>query len=210
MATKRKVPEEKAASIDQAIETGNALTEGDIYRLERYARWRISVIGAAADDRDYLSLLSEAFQQTLDGTRTWNTSRTFVQHLENSMQSISGNWAGKYRTQMKLGRDRIVSDMDSRIDLVESDAVAVDPSIAEEEETQFEVWLQAIRSLFDDDPIASVIIAGLEDGLSGKEIREILDNMEETPYRSKVRWIQRKLKAAGFRTPTASQKGPRS
>jgi hypothetical protein len=210
VATKRKVPEEKAASIDQAIAAGNALTEAEIYQLERYAGWRISAIGAAADGRDYLSLLGEAFQQTLDGTRTWNLDKTFIQHLENSMQSISGNWAGKYRTQLKHGRDRIVSDTDSRIDLVESDAVAVDPTIAEEQEAEFEARLKTIRDVFDDDPVASVIMAGLEDGLSGKEIRAILDDMEETPYRTKVRWMQRKLKAEGFRTPTTSQKGQRS
>ena len=208
MATKRKVPEAKAASIDFVMAAVEALTEKDIYRLERFARGRIWIIKGAADGRDALDLLGQAYQQTLEGQRTWNTDETFVQYLENTMQSISGNWAGVYKTQMKNGRDRIVSDKDSRTDLIETIA-SVDPVAVAEEEARYEERLQAIRTLFDDDAVASVIVAGWEDGLEGGEIRAILDNMEETPYRSKVRWMQRKLTAAGYRQPTATQKGPR-
>jgi len=204
VATKRKVPEEKAASIEQVIEAGNRLTDRDIRELEQFARIRIWRIKGAADGRDHLALLAEAFELTLDGSRTWNTGLTFVKHLENTMQSISGNWTGKYKTQMEAGRDRIVSDKDSRTDMIESAAGAVDPvALAASEER-----LQAIRALFDDDATAAVIIAGWEDGLSGRDIMAILDGMDEKTYRSKVRWIQRNLIAAGHRRPTATQKGP--
>lgn len=202
MATKRSVPQEKAASIDEVIAAGDALTGDDIYQLEEYAQIRIARIGKAADGRDCLELLDEAFRLTLQGNRVWNKDRSFVQHLKNTMQSISGHWVEKFSTELKDGRDRIRTDRDSRTDMTTSPAGAVSADPLDDSEER----VAAIHRLFADDPVAGMIVEGWEDGLTGPELKQILE-LDEKAYRTKVRWIQRRLIAAGYRRPTARKEG---
>lgn len=203
MVTKRTVPEELAASVDEAAAASDALASEDLLQLYVYGRFRIARIGKAADDRDHMALLSEALNRTLEGRRTWNKKHSFVQHLKNTMQSISGHWVEKFVSELN-GRERIRTDLDSRTDLADNAAGTVDfdPFVDSDER------LAAVRALFDDDAEAAVIVGGWEDGLKGPELKLIL-GWDEKTYRSKARWIQRKLIAAGHRRPTATQKGPR-
>jgi len=202
VATKRTVPTELAASVDEAAAASEALTEEEMLQLYLYGRFRIARIGKAADDRNEMALLGEALNRTLEGMRTWNKKHSFVQHLKNTMQSISGHWVEKFVLELK-GRERIRTYPDSRTDVTKGTdgAVDYDPFVDADER------LPAARALFNDDAEASVIIGGWEDGLKGPEVRQIL-GWEEKRYRTKVRWIQRKLIAAGYRRPTATQKGP--
>jgi hypothetical protein len=203
VATKRTVPEELAASVDEAAAASDALAPEDLLQLYLYGRFRIARIGKAADDRDHMALLSEALNRTLEGRRTWNKKHSFVQHLKNTMQSISGHWVEKFVSELN-GRQKIRTDLDSRTDLADSAAGAVDfdPFVDSDER------LAAVRALFDDDAEAAVIVGGWEDGLKGPELKQIL-GWDEKTYRTKARWIQRKLIAAGHRRPTATQKGQR-
>jgi hypothetical protein len=203
VATKRIVPEELAASVDEAAAASDALAPEDLLQLYLYGRFRIARIGKAADDRDHMALLSEALNRTLEGRRTWNKKHSFVQHLKNTMQSISGHWVEKFVSELN-GREKIRTDLDSRTDLADSAAGTVDfdPFVDSDER------LAAVRALFDDDAEAAVIVGGWEDGLKGPELKQIL-GWDERTYRSKARWIQRTLIAAGHRRPTATQKGPR-
>jgi hypothetical protein len=203
VGTKRTVPEDLAASVDESSAASDALTEDDLLQLYLYGRLRITRIGKAADDRDHMALLGEALNRTLEGKRRWNKKLSFVQHLKNTMQSISGHWVEKFVSELK-GREKIRTDLDSCTDLMDSaeSAASFDPFGDSDER------LPAVRALFNDDAEAAVIVGGWEDGLKGPELKQIL-GWEEKAYRTKVRWIQRKLIAAGYRRPTATQKGPR-
>ncbi len=203
MATKRTVPEELAASVDEAVAASDALAPEDLLQLYLYGRLRIARIGKAADDRDHMALLSDALNRTLEGKRTWNKKHSFVQHLKNTMQSISGHWVEKFVSELN-GREKIRTDLDSRTDLADSAPGAVDFDPFDDSDER----LAAVRALFAADAVPSVIVGGSEDGLKGPELKEIL-GWEEKAYRTKARWIQRKLIAAGHRRPTATQKGPR-
>jgi hypothetical protein len=202
VATKRSVPEEKAASTDDAIAASEKLTPDDIAELEEYAELRIARIGKAADGRDANDLLGEAFRLTLAGTRTWNRDKTFVQHLKNTMQSVSGHWTEKFVTELRQGRKYIQTRKDARTDMADSTAGAVWEDPLEDSEDR----VAAIYGVLADDPVAVTIVEGWADNLTGPELKELLE-LEETAYRTKARWIHRRLAAAGYR-PRSTKKGP--
>ena len=202
MATKRTVPEDKAASVEESAAAAAALTDDNILELYLYGEFRIARIGKAADDRDHFALLSEALNRTLEGKRVWNKKHSFIQHLKNTMQSISGHWVEKFVTELE-GRAKVRSDIDSRTDLGDKAPAPENFSPFGDDDER----ITAVRKLFAGDAEASVIVGAWEDGLKGPEIKEIL-GFDEKAYRTKVRWIQRTLIAAGYRRPTATQKGP--
>jgi hypothetical protein len=202
VATKRSVPVQKAASIDDAIAASEKLTPDDIATLEEYAELRIARIGQAADGRDANDLLGEAFRLTLAGTRTWNRDKTFVQHLKNTMQSVSGHWTEKFVAELGQGRKYIQTGKDARTDMADSAAGAVQETPLEDSEER----VAAIYGVLADDPDAVTIVEGWADNLTGPELKELLD-LNETAYRTKVRWIHRRLAAAGYR-PRSTKKGP--
>jgi hypothetical protein len=202
VATKRSVPEEKAASTDDAIAVSEKLTPDDIAELEEYAELRIARIGKAADGRDANDLLGEAFRLTLAGTRTWNRDKTFVQHLKNTMQSVSGHWTEKFAAELRQGRKYIQTGKDARTDMADSAAGAVQEAPLEDSEER----VAAIYEVLAEDPVAVTIVEGWADNLTGPELKELLE-LDETAYRTKVRWIHRRLAAAGYR-PRSTKKGP--
>ncbi len=53
----RRVPLEKTASIEEVSAAEESLSREDIFRLEKFARWRIRGLGRAARDLDYEDLL---------------------------------------------------------------------------------------------------------------------------------------------------------
>lgn len=209
MATKRGVPAEKTATTTEVEAAAAALTDAEIAELFHYAEIRISVIKGAADGREPHELLNEAFRRTLDLTRKWNTAKTFVQHLRNVIESLSGNWADHYRVEMKQGRDQVVSGIDSRSDEILAETAAdprteAHPLIPSDEEERE----SAILKLFEGDQLALDIINGRLDGLTTDEIIEIIGGIDKTTYLSKVRWIQRTVAKAGFRR-TTTERGSR-
>ena len=202
MATKRSVPAEKSASGYEAIAAGEKLTIDEIAQLEEYAELRIARIGNAADGREPRELLGEAFRLTLAGNRTWNKDKSFVQHLKNTMQSVSGHWVETFVKELKDGRDRIQTHQDSRTDLLDDPGGAVNPDPLDDSQDR----VAAIYRVLAEDEFAVLIVEGWADGLSGPELKDLLE-LDEKAYRAKERWIHRTLAAAGYRRPTASPKG---
>jgi hypothetical protein len=202
VGTKRSVPEEKAASIEEVRAAGDALTEDEIYQLEAYAQFRIRRIDLAADGREYLDLLGEAFRLTLQGNRVWNKDRSFAQHLKNTMESVSGHWVETFKKELKDGRDRIRTDQDSRTDMTTSTAGAVSAYPFDDSEER----VRAIHRALEEDPVAQMIVEGWEEGLGGPELKELLE-LDEKAYRTKVKWIQRRVAAAAYGRPAATKKG---
>jgi hypothetical protein len=209
VATKRGVPAERKATAAEVEAAAARLTDAEIAEIYKYAEIRIRVIKGAADSREPHELLNEAFRRTLDLTRTWNMDKSFVQHLRDVIESLSGNWADRYRVQMNQGRDQVVSGRDSRTDEIlaetaadpRSEAHPLIPSDDEDRES-------AILRIFEGDQLALDILNGRMDGLTTDEIIEIIGGMDKTKYLSKVRWMQRQVSKAGLR-PRTKERGPR-
>jgi len=209
VATKRGVPAEKKATVADVEAAAARITDAEIAEIYKYAEIRIRVIRGAADSREPHELMNEAFRRTLDLTRTWNVDKSFVQHLRDVIESLSGNWADHYRVQMTQGRDQVVSGSDSRTDEILAETAAdprseADPLIPSDEEDRE----SAILRIFEGDQLALDIINGRMDGLTTDEIIEIIGGMDKTKYLSKVRWMQRQVSKAGLR-PRTKERGPR-
>lgn len=192
----RGVPPERTAGPEQIAAALGALSEKDRLQLERYARLRITWIGWAADSRDHKDLLSEAIRKTLKGERKWNTDVPFVAFLLGVIRSESSHWAEKFATEMRSGRDRLGGEV----------AYGSGDEVNDRDERLHEVreTLEAVRSLFSDDALASNILAGWEDGLDGPEIQGLL-SIDATAYESKVRAMRRALLRAGLKKPSAGR-----
>lgn len=203
MSAKRRVPEEKAATLEEVEAAVAALTDDDLVRIAHFAKRRIERIGRAADMRDHEDLAAEAYELTLNGSRSWNKDVSFTQYLLGVMRSVSSHWAEKYRTEMESGRDQVRTDVDVRMELVRGERGTNDPRIAEERTQK----LAAIRALFEDDPLASNILAGLAEGLQGPEICSLLE-IDGTTFSSKLRSMRRDMIRAGLKRPTKTEKGP--
>lgn len=203
MATsKRRVPEEQVATIEEVEAAVAALTEGELLRLAEFAERRIERIGRAADGRDHEDLLGEAYRLTVEGDRSWPKNVHFVAYLCGVMRSVSSHWAEKYGRQLDDGRGQVRTDVDVRTDLVLGE-VGTDPRAAA---THAET-IQAVRALFAGDATTSNILAGIEDGMQASEICALLD-LTPTNYASTVRDMRRAMIRAGLKRPTKTQKGP--
>jgi hypothetical protein len=210
LATKHKTPVEKIATSTEVEAAALSLADPEIRLLRKYAETRIFVIKGAADGKEPNELMNEAFRLTLDLTRKWNMEKTLVQHLKNVMQSLSGNWAEHYGVEMEQGRSLVVSGIDSRSDEVLADIAPdlrtlLDPLIPTDEEDRE----GAILALFEGDQLALDILNGRLDELTTDEIIEIIGDIDKTKYLSKVRWMQRKVTAAGLRQRTTGERGSR-
>jgi hypothetical protein len=192
----RKVPPAKTATREEIDAAVAALSDVDLVRLERFARQRIALIGPAADLRDEQELLREAYQLTYAGDRSWNKDVTLLVHLFGIIRSVSSHWAEQFAGELKRGRDRISQDHDTRTD---SDFRAVADGRPDAERALIGRDLLArVREAFADDPVASNIIAGWDEGLDGHETRKLLD-LDQHAYEAKVRAIRRRLEAEGFK-----------
>lgn len=189
----RKVPPEKTATRDELDAAVAALTDVDLVRLEKFARWRITRIAAAADGRDQMDLIEEAYQLTYEGRRAWNKENPFLVHMFRTIRSISSHWAEAFATEREHGRDLISTKLDTRTDRI---VVRQEPD-AERSVISRDV-LERVRQLFADDALASNMIGGLEDGLDGPAITKLLE-IDQRTYDSKLRAIRRRLEAEGLK-----------
>src|SRR5581483_6383379 len=103
----RKVPAEKTATREELDRAVPALTDVDLVRLERFAKQRIARIGGAADVRDHMDLLGEAYRLTYEGHRSWNKDVSLLVHLFRTIRSVSSHWAETFATEREQGRDLI-------------------------------------------------------------------------------------------------------
>jgi hypothetical protein len=87
----RRIPEEKAATLDEVRAAIENLMPEQLLRLKKYARQRIRGLGRASMGRDHKDLLQEAITATLDpDRRRWNKGAVdFVGHLIGAMRSIA-------------------------------------------------------------------------------------------------------------------------
>lgn len=158
----RRIPDEKAATVDEIEAAIEALSIEDNVQLERAARYRIGALGDGNRGRDHEDLLSEAMTRTLSGQRRWNKDVDFLRHLLMVMKSIAYEW----RTRSERGDSRETSDdhLDevlSRVPSPERRTIARQVVEALEKETASDSDIQDI-------------LAAMQMGLTGPEIENDL------------------------------------
>jgi RNA polymerase sigma-70 factor (ECF subfamily) len=155
------------------------LSEPDLLRLQAIARLRCRSLPGL----DWQELLHEAVLRALDGSRAWPPGVPLVAFLAGIMRSLrSDHWRRHRAAAAPLSAQATeVADQ------------APDPErIAAASQA-----LAAIDRLFADDPAALVVILGLSQGLSAKEIRRRA-GLSETEYESTRKRMRRALLRHGL------------
>lgn len=190
----RRLPPEKAASLDEISAAVESLSEEDLWRLEKYARYLIWGLGHAAMGRDHEDLLHEAIVATCDPERRrWNIGAvSFAQHLKGVMRSVSSHWRegwDKEKTVSEAEAIRINEAGEEINPLIEAKSPLPDPerSLTAKEE------LSQIEKLVADRPLTALIVAGMREELSGPDIKELL-GISQTEYETEMKWLRRNVR----------------
>jgi DNA-directed RNA polymerase specialized sigma24 family protein len=154
-------------SLAEAEAAIRALTDDDKASL-----MTIAMMYARKTPYDHEDLVQEAMYRVLDGKRAWPRDLAPVRFLWGVVRSIASEWQKK-RKPPKVP------------------AQCADP---EGEERRAIAGLDVVRilALFDDDPIAQILVRGMMEGARGQELQE-LSGLAKTDYESKRRKIQRRL-----------------
>ena len=184
---------EKAAGLEEIAAAVESLTGEDLWRLGKYARWRIRGLGRAAQGCDYEDLLREAIAATCDPERRrWNKAEVpFARHLKGVMQSISSHWREKFDDEAVLEADaiRVGKDGEEINPLLNVASPLPDAELALAAKEQ----LAQIETLVADRPLAALIVAGMRDRMSGPEIKELL-GISQKEYETEMRWLRRNVR----------------
>jgi DNA-directed RNA polymerase specialized sigma24 family protein len=164
----------------------SGLSDAEWGRLRKvaaaYARGR----PIEADD-----LLQEAFRRALDGARHCPAHVTVVKFLAEAMRSIAHAEKEKGDNQPVLveiarhGDSEAVDPPDSRLDPEQLSMSSEATGIVK----------AAMLALFDDDPIAQIILEGMMEEMEGEELRELTE-LDATAYQSKRKLIRRRIDKA--------------
>lgn len=191
MATSATMEQDEYATTAEASEALRRLSDADLLRLEKIARYR-SFAHPLIDPRD---LLNEAVVRVLRGTRRWPRSVPIVRFLANVLRSLATEaWRQESETP-----ERLESSLPTREGHAQADYLAESKSyLPNPEETALEVDRQRLIGLsagellnmFRNDPTASSILQGLREGLTPDQIRN-QHGMTTTEYGTARRRIRR-------------------
>jgi DNA-directed RNA polymerase specialized sigma24 family protein len=169
-----------AADVASAI---RALSDLDLVRLRALARlWSRGLRGGL----DWTDVLHEAIARALDGSRPWPPQVPILAFLAGVMRSIcDDHWRrARYEQRLLVSRD----DPDQR-------SSSEDQSGEEPDPERVLVAVEALHNvyrLFEGDPLALKVIAGMADGLTAKDICKAY-NISELDYDTTRRRMRRTL-----------------
>jgi len=180
-----RAPSEIAAAI-------RALTPAQWARLRKVAAHY--ALGRTMEAKD---LLQEAFRRALDGERRCPVVVDVVRFLAEAIRSISD---GELK---RAKRGPVLVPLSAPGDPATQVPEPADPApnaeklreAAEEdaeEDDRRQSQRQQIIGLFDDDPVAQVIVEGLLEGTRGEDLRALTD-LDPIAYQSKRRLIRRRI-----------------
>jgi hypothetical protein len=196
------VPEESAATPAEIAAAMEALSASALLRLRSYARLRVRTLGRKAAGRTETELLADAMNGTLDERRRWNKDKIdFVGHLIGAMRSISSHW----RTQSKPVDEAIPEsdlrqmtesgDVLSPFDLVPSEEPGPGDELeANERQREARERVETIENVFAADPVVSLILQGLRQGMTPTKVRAELE-LSQTEYETAMKRLRRRMRA---------------
>lgn len=184
------------ATEEEVLAALDALTDRQLKALKQYARWRIRGLGRASLGRDYDDLLQEAVTATLAGDRHWNRATgDFFGHLVWAMRSISSNWRRKFDEDEPYLESEVVRTTPEGKESNPMYDVASPPQDGRRVSAA-KAHVEHIEKLVSDSgrPLASLIIGGWREGLTGPEIKETL-GISQTELETETRWLRRTARA---------------
>lgn len=175
----------KIASQQEIAYALRNLTDADLRRLERIARFRI----LGLNDLDWQDLLHDAVARLLDGTRRWPKDISLVVFLRETMRSIvSEHWRRKNNAPV-LSEAQLHRIDDTERHILEN---APDPTTNPERQMLVTETLAKIEKVFQGDPEAMHVILGMAVGKSPNEIQGEAQ-MSSKRYATTQKRIRRKL-----------------
>jgi hypothetical protein len=175
------------ASLDEVQAAIRSLTEEELLRLERYARFRIRSLGGRTLGRDHEDLLREALVATLGGERRWKRRKvSFFTHLVGVMRSLSSHWNEKERNAGVFSESELSPDplKYSPLHYVSSSVPGPDRIVEAQQE------IRRIEAHFSSDSDVMAILHGLKEGMTGPEI-QVASKLDRKDYESAMKRMRR-------------------
>ena len=197
----RRVPEEKAASIEEVQAAIEALTAAESTGLLNFARRRIATMGRASKGRDAKELLQEALLSALkeDG-RHWNKEKVrFVIFLFGTIRSISYNWCRAFDPNEAYSVSELIQENEEGVvtnPLLDTPSLDPDPeerAMMKEEAEYRTQQVSRIKELIAPRPLASLIIEAQLEWMTGPEIQESL-GISKKEYETEMKWVYRTVR----------------
>jgi DNA-directed RNA polymerase specialized sigma24 family protein len=182
-ASGRRVPDShpewpRAVPADTSLRHAEAAIRS-LTAADQVALMTIARLYARKTPYDYEDLLQEAFARVLSGRRAWPHDLAAVPFLWGVMRSIAREWKKKVPDTLPEGAD---------------------PG-GEERLANASLDVAKILALFDDDPVAQVIVRGMMEGAHGLELQD-LSGLDKTDYESKRTKIRRGIEKLWDVQPT--------
>lgn len=135
-------------------------------------------------------LLQEAFRRALDGSRSCPNHVDLAKFLAESMRSIAHGEKAKRGCRPPLVPLASHGDTsDEAVDLPTHKPTVEERMAYDQEGAAMQT---AIIALFDDDPVAQVIVEGIFEDLQGEDLRELTE-LDATAYQTKRKLIRRRI-----------------
>lgn len=169
---------------DEIADAIRTLTSADWARLRKVANYYARPQIGPKD------LLQEAFVRALDG-RTCPAHVDVVKFLAEAMRSIADSESEKVEHRLPLVSiaAKTGEALPQAVDHPDSALSAEDWLIDEEEAG---LLRRNILAIFDDDPVAQIIVEGMMEEMNAEELRELSD-LDKTAYDSKRKLIRRRI-----------------
>lgn len=174
-------------SRDEIAVAIRAFTPPDLARLKMVARKYSSGRPIEPDD-----LLQEAYVRALD-SRTCPINVSVVKFLAEAMRSIAHGEAEKVEHKGTLVPINAPVGQQDEVSLVrhETDDAETQLIAAQQAEKYIAVHAEVV-AVFDDDPIAKLVLEGVMEELTMEEMRD-LTGLDKTAYDSKRKLIRRRV-----------------
>ena len=149
----------------EIVRSINALTDAEKTALVKIAR-----LYARKTRYEYEDLLHEAYSRALEGRREWPRTVPATHFFGGVMRSIAWEWKKETLDTLPDGGD---------------------PE-GEERRAIASLDVAKILRLFEDDPVAQIIVRGMMEGARGQELQD-LSGLAKTDYESKRTKIRRRV-----------------
>lgn len=164
-------PSQRVATEDEVRAALEGLTEGELLRLDTFARMRIRAIGPKRGARDHQDLLQEAFTAVLEGRRAWKPEAVgLVNLLAGIIRSTSSHWAELFDPGAAVAESQLRERENGPSPLSMAPSGAPDP----ERELRAKEDLAELQRHFKDNNHVVLLIEGVREGMGGPEIRDKL------------------------------------
>ena len=137
---------------------------------DKAALMKLACLYARKTPYDHEDLLQEAMCRVLAGARAWPRHVAALPFLWGVVRSIAWEWKKEF---VECDLDTTDFDGEERRAIANLDVVKV-------------------LALFDDDPVAKIIVRGMMEGARGQELQQ-LSGLDKTEYESKRTKIRRRI-----------------